>query len=715
MAFWAVMFLVGMFASSKTADRLTVDFSLPGQPGYETAVQIQEQYGNGGETQPYLPVATVPEGQTVEENLEAIDAVFAEIAETATNVRLATFGNTGNDVFITEDGSSTFGMVFVPFPESFEGPYPDAEITPILEAANETSDIEWALTGYDLLAAGEGAESEAPSVLAETLLGALGALAVLAFLFASFLALVPLIVAAVSILTTFTVVLLLTYVTDVSFVVQFLIALVGLGVAIDYSLLIVTRWREEREHGKENHEAVTIAMQTSGRAVIASAGTVAISLIALLVIPVPFIRSMGLGGMLIPVVSTLVVLTLLPALLGGIGPRVDWPKIRHENKASRAWGKWAALIVRRKWIAAGLAIAMLGLLVVPVFDIRIGQAQTDSLASSGPAFEALQTLRDGGVPDGVVSPMELLTTGSSEDALTTSADQVVANTDIVDGVAAAFQPDPATWSNDQSIVSVAIPDNEAVDSTNASVVTRVNEANADVAGFEGTAGAPAIVLDYIDAVYKNFPLVILVITLVTFLLLARAFRSLLLPLKAVLLNILSVTATFGAVVWFWQEGNGSEAIFGISATGSVTFWLPVLIFAFLFGLSMDYEVFILARMREEYDATGNTGAAVTQGLGRTGRLVTGAALILFFAFLALASAPGTDIKVFATALGFGILLDATIVRALLVPALVALLGRWNWWLPAWAAKPLFVEPHAAVRESMSVADGAAAASASLRP
>jgi len=150
---------------------------------------------------------------------------------------------------------------------------------------------------------------------------------------------------------------------------------------------------------------------------------------------------------------------------------------------------------------------------------------------------------------------------------------------------------------------------------------------------------------------------------VTFLLLARAFRSLLLPLKAVLLNIASVAATFGAVVWFWQDGHGAEAVFGIQATGAVTFWLPVLIFAFLFGLSMDYEVFILSRMREEYDATGSTKLAVIQGLGRTGRLVTCAALILFWAFIALTSSPGTDIKVFATALGVGILLDATIVQA----------------------------------------------------
>ncbi|MGH3990338.1 MAG: MMPL family transporter, partial [Pseudonocardiaceae bacterium] len=172
----------------------------------------------------------------------------------------------------------------------------------------------------------------------------------------------------------------------------------------------------------------------------------------------------------------------------------------------------------------------------------------------------------------------------------------------------------------------------------------------------------------------------------------------LLPVKAVLLNILSVAATFGATVLFWQEGLGSEAVFDIQQTGAVAFWLPVLIFAFLFGLSMDYEVFILARMREEYDGSGDTNTAVIRGLARTGRLVTGAALILFLSFLALTASPGTDIKVFATALGIGILLDATIVRALLVPALVSLFGRWNWWLPSWAARPLRVEPHAAIPE-----------------
>ena len=203
------------------------------------------------------------------------------------------------------------------------------------------------------------------------------------------------------------------------------------------------------------------------------------------------------------------------------------------------------------------------------------------------------------------------------------------------------------------------------------------------------------------------------IAVVTFVLLVRAFRSILLPLKAVLLNVISVAATFGATVLFWQQGYGSDELFDVQSTGAVTFWLPLLIFAFLFGLSMDYEVFILSRMREEYDRTGSTTTAVIEGMGRTGRLVTSAALILFLAFVALTATPGTDVKVFATALGFGILLDATVVRALLVPALVSLFGRWNWWLPEWAAWPLRVPPHAAVPEPR-LAPGVASEAASLR-
>ena len=424
MVAWFVIFIIGAMSAGKATERLTVDFSLPGQPGYETSLKILEEYGSDAGYQPYIPVVTVPEGTTTADQQAKIDAVFAEI-QAVPGYRVADFSNTKDPVFVTTDGRTTYALVYSPPPLSFTDPTPATVIQPILDKATASTGFDWELTGYQLLAAGESSDSEAPSVLAETLLGALGALAVLLFVFASFLALVPLLIAAVSILTTFILVLLLTYVTDMSFIVQFLIALVGLGVAVDYSLLFVTRWREERDHGLSNEDAVTVAMRTAGRAVVSSAGTVAISLVALLVIPVPFLRSMGLGGMLIPLVSTIVVLTLLPALLGGIGPRVDWPKIRHENKVSPGWTRWATLIVRRRWFAAAAALVMLGVLIAPVFGIKIGLAQTSSLASGGPAYEALQTLTEGGVPDGVVSPLDVLVEGDSTAAVAQSADEVV--------------------------------------------------------------------------------------------------------------------------------------------------------------------------------------------------------------------------------------------------------------------------------------------------
>jgi RND superfamily putative drug exporter len=693
--FWILMVPIGVFSAGQTGDRLTLDFSLPGQPGYQTEKQILSTYGNGGSNPPTIAVVTVPEGTTVDEQLSKITPVFDKVKAALPKTRFVDYAETKDPVFLTDDKRTTFALVYPEEFKSFTDVGPDVAMKPIMEKASKDTGFDFGVTGYNLLAQGTD-DPEGPSLLAETMLGALGALAVLVFLFASFLALVPLIIAAVSILTTFSIVLLGTYVFDISFVVQFLIALVGLGVAIDYSLLVVNRWREERAHGRDNHDAVVIAMNYAGHAVVASAGTVAISLCALLVIPVPLLRSMGIGGMLIPLVSTLVILTLLPAMLGSrIGPKVDWPRIRHEGRASRAWTAWARLVVRWRYVAAGVALVILAGLIIPIFGIKIGQSQTSSLANGGPAYEHLQTLRDGGVPGGVVSPMEVLVKGS--DPAGTAA-QVVDKATNVDGVAAAFAPDTAQWRKDGSALVAVIPKTETVDSTQAHVVTRVSDALEGTPGVVGIAGVGATVLDYISAVYKKFPYSLGLIALVTFFLLVRTFRSILLPIKAVLLNVVSVAATFGATVLFWQDGHGSEQIFDIAPTGAVTFWLPVLIFAFLFGLSMDYEVFILARMREEYDKSGDTNQAVVAGLARTGRLVTGAALILFMAFIALAASPGTDIKVFATALGIGILLDATVVRALLVPALVSLFGRWNWWLPPWAARIVRVPPHAAIPE-----------------
>jgi RND superfamily putative drug exporter len=522
-------------------------------------------------------------------------------------------------------------------------------------------------------------------VLGETLLGAVGALAVLAFVFGSFLALLPLVVAAASILGTFLMLLPITYATHVSFIVEFLIALIGLGVSIDYSLLFVTRWREEKDHGRDNHEAVVVAMDTAGHAVLFSGVTVAIGLLALIVLPVPFMRSMGYGGALIPLAGVLTTLSFTPAILGGIGPRIDWPKIRHENRASRAWSRWARLVVRRRWVAAGIAVAILGVLAGVLFGAKIGQASSASLAHNGKGYQTLQTLEKGGMSTGALTPIEILVDSNR-------AAPVAAAVQQVPGIERVLQPrGPGSNQRGQSVI-VAIPAKETVNSKSVGVVRSVNKVLKGMPGVIGATGLGQAQIDFLHAVYGNFPLMLGVIALLTYILLVRAFRSLLLPFKAIVLNLLSVAATLGAMVLFWQNGHGSKAIFNIQATGAITFWIPLMVFAFLYGLSMDYEVFILSRIREEYDGARSTDAAVVEGIGRTGRLVTCAALILFLAFAALASGPGTDLKTMATGLGIGIILDATIVRSLLVPSLVSLFGRWNWYLPAGVARLLRVAP-----------------------
>jgi RND superfamily putative drug exporter len=693
---WVIVFIAGALLTQRTNDRLVIDFSLPGQPGTETANQIDREFHAGGKTAPFVVSITLPAGQTVTERSDEIGQAFATVAREVRDTRVVDEANTGDQVFRTKDDHTAYALLFYRFLHDPTAKLPTDDIRAALrEAAPAGSTV--GVTGEDALAIGD--ESGGNGVLAEVALGAVGALAVLIFVFASFLALLPLIVAAVSILTTFILLLPLTYLTDVSFIVEFLVALIGLGVAIDYSLIFVNRWREERDHGRDNHDAVVIAMETAGHAVVFSGVTVAIGLLALVVLPVPFMRSIGLGGALIPLASVLTTLTLTPAILGGIGPRVDWPKIRHENRASRSWSAWARGVVRNKYVAAGAAVLALGALIAAFLGIKIGLASSESLAKNGKAYVALQTLKSGGVTTGVLTPMEVLVDSDRADVV---RDKVAA----VPGVdAAVVATGPGETANGHSIV-VAMPAKETTNSSTVDPVRHVKDALDGEAGVVGVSGIGADQIDFLKAVYGNFPLMLTLIALLTIVLLARAFRSILLPLKAVVLNLITLGATLGFMVLFWQSGHGSDSIFGVSATGAVTFWIPLMVFAFLYGLSMDYEVFILSRIREEYDRGGSTDAAVITGVGRTGRLITSAALILFLAFVALASGPGTDLKTFATALGFGILLDATVVRSLLVPALVSMFGKWNWYLPDWTAKALRVQPsHAHAEPAPAIGGG----------
>ncbi|MGB9111721.1 MAG: MMPL family transporter, partial [Acidimicrobiales bacterium] len=346
---WLVLFGVGGAVTEHTIKRLTADFSLPGQSGYITEKKIQAAYGNGTEQQALV----VTFANTT---YARADPAYRRLQADIPSVRVVS-----SPRWVTGGGHTYYALVFVPpatAAQGFGDPYETRAQTLLASVAPPGSTP--GITSYDALSS--GGDSKGPGVFVETIIGGFGALAVLGFVFASFLALLPLFIAAVTILTSYLALLGLTYITNISFIVEYLVALIGLGVAIDYSLLIVTRWREERAHGLDNHAAVVAAMQSAGRAVVFSGVTVAIGLVSLVALPVPFLRSMGYGGALIPLVSVLAATTLLPALLGGIGPRADWPRIRQERTASRWWSRWAALVVRRRFLAAAVAIAILGLL-----------------------------------------------------------------------------------------------------------------------------------------------------------------------------------------------------------------------------------------------------------------------------------------------------------------------------------------------------------------
>jgi putative drug exporter of the RND superfamily len=679
--FWLAVLAASVVASARLSSRLSQQVTIPGAAGYQANLQILRIYGDGGPGYPEVAVVTLPPGETASSpaGRAAMRRAFGAVAS-AGGLRVSDYANTGNRAFLTNDPRLSYGLVFTPY--AGEGgpslaPQITAAMRPALPPGSEVR-----VTGMNELKAG-GQARQSLGVVAETLTAGAAALAVLVFVFGSALAVVPLLMAAVAIPATFLAVYGLTEVTSVFFVVQYLVALIGLGVAIDYSLLLVTRWREELASGAGREEAVHRAMATAGRSIAFSGLTVAAGLLVLVVVPVPLVRSIGLGGMLIPAASVAVTLTLLPVLLATVGRWLDWPRRTRRARASRAWTAWARRVVRRKWAATAAALAILGVLGAAAAGIKVGEPAASALGATSPAAQTLRALERAGVPAGVLDPIDVLVPATANPA------QLARRLAALPGVRAAVAPSGPAWRRGGTALLSVQPVAEPSASAGAATIARVRGAAAAVPGAQ-VGGPGALLLDENHAFYRQFPLLIGILAVITIALLARAFGSLLLPVKAVLLNLVSVGATYGVIVLVWQDGHGSQAIWGLPATGAITNWVPLVAFAFLYGLSMDYEVFILTRIREEHDRTGSTTVGIAEGVGRTGRLVTSAALILFLALAALTTGPETDVKVMATALGAGILLDATVVRALLVPALVAILGRASWWLPGPAARLLRV-------------------------
>jgi RND superfamily putative drug exporter len=686
--FWVAVTVAAFAAIQPAGDALSQEFSVPGREGFETNRELAEIYGNGGDVAPIVPVVRLPRGKTVDSPgvTQQLEAALARVKAALPEARLTSYASTDHRVFVSDDRRTTFALVYIPAKGGVDPGQSEARRAQAALAGVTVGGAPVEITGLDALraAAADSGEGTSTSVLVGTLAAALGALVVLAFVFASFTAVVPLLMALVAVPTTFLLVWPLASVTDVSVIVQFLVALIGLGIAIDYALLVVVRWREERQQENVTNEAaVRNAMEHAGRAVVFSGTTVAIALLALIALPVPFLRSIGIAGMLIPLVSVAVAITLLPVVLATIGPRLDWPRTHRDDRPSRAWSAWARVVVRYRWVAAITSTALLAALVVAASSIQLGNPRADSLAQSGAARAGLDKLNESGIGTGPLSPFDALVRSGDPVAVA----EALAGVEGVRGAAA-----PADWRRDGTALVTVIPTEDGNSPAGRATLDRIRATTQELPAKVTTGGEAAQGADFLDAVYGNFPLVVALISALTFLLLARAFRSLILPLKAVLLNLLSVVAAWGLIVLVWQEGFGSDAIWGIEATRSINVELPLVVFAFLFGISMDYQVFIISRMREAYNRTRSTETAVVEGIGRTGRLVTSAALILGLAFVAFSAQPGTEAKIFATALGGGILLDATIIRGVLAPAAVAILGRWNWWVPHTPARLLRVEP-----------------------
>jgi RND superfamily putative drug exporter len=684
--FWLAIVAAGVMTISGTTHRMTNSFAMPGQ-AFRVDSQINREYGNGGSQAPYVPVLTVPAGENVSNPAvaAATGRAFATLRTLLPHVRIADYATTGDPAFITRNGTSTYALVYTAANTNFNSPDLGPAIQRDLTAAVPRG---WhvGVTGEQSLQAGAPSSGKGTGIMAEAMIGSIGALVILAFVFASFLALLPLLIGGISVIATFLLVGGLTEITSISQIVEFLVALIGLGVAIDYSLLVVSRWREERAAGRDNATAVVHAMNHAGRAVVFSGLTVAIGLLSMIVLPVPMLRSVGIGGVLVPLVSVAVTITLLPVVLATAGPRLDWPRLRTERTASRAFSAWARGVYRHRWLAALGGIAVLAALAAPALSLHLGEPGSSAEATSGPAHAALVTLTDGGVPAGVLTPAEVLTTGRP------AAARTAASAARLPGVYTAVAPATADYRHDGTAIVTVIPRTESSGPAGQTEMARLESALLPRPGVLGVGGQGPELIDFDHTVYGDFPLMLALIGIATFLLLTRAFRSVVLAAKAVVFNLISLAAAYGVLTWVWQDGHGSSALWGIPATGAITMWVPLMVFAFLFGLSMDYEVFILTRIRETYDATGDAHQAVTVGLGRTGRLVTSAAAILMLSFLSMSTGPQTDLKILATGLGAGILIDAVVIRCLLVPAMVALFGRANWWLPARLARLLRVRP-----------------------
>ena len=501
----------------------------------------------------------------------------------------------------------------------------------------------------------------------------------------------PLAIGVTAILGAFTALRAFTLVTDVSVFSINVITILGLGLAIDYGLFMVSRFREELAHGLSTEDAVVRTMATAGRTVAISGLTVAISLAGLLIFPQVFLRSMGFGGMAAVLVAMVAALTLLPALLAVLGPRVDALSVRRlpwrRGRPARppveaghgAWARIARSVMRRPVLYAVSIVALLLVLGLPFLRVAFGGVDARVLPAGTESRVVAETV-DRDFSRNAASPIEAVVTlpaPADSTAGRAALGSWVASARTVPGVTSAEVTGTAATTARVSLGYDADP----ISAEARELVQRVRDLPAPPGGAVLVGGQTAELVDLLDSVGGLLPWMGLIVVGTTFVLLFLAFGSVVVPVKAVVMNVLSLSASFGAIVWIFQDGNLS-GLLDFTPTGTLEATQPILVLAIVFGLSMDYEVFLMSRIKEQYDLTGDNTEAVATGLQRTGRIITSAALLLIVVIGAFSLSGITFIKLIGVAMIIAILLDASVVRVLLVPATMRLLGRANWWAPA---------------------------------
>ena len=507
----------------------------------------------------------------------------------------------------------------------------------------------------------------------------------------------PLAVGLLAIVGTFVVLRIVASFTEVSVYSLNLTTAMGLGLAIDYSLFIVSRFREELHAGRTTEDAVIVTVRTAGRTVTFSGLTVAASLGALLVFPLAFLRSFAYAGIAVVLLAVVGAVVVLPAVLAALGPRVNkWALWHHEPKevGEGFWHRMAMFVMRRPLPIAVGVTALLLVLGAPFLNIDLGLPDDRVLPKSAGSRQVQDVLRRdftsneaSAINVVAAGASDLSTRGADIEAYATrlsalpGAARVDAITGSYLGGRKVFGATPASvrFASPAGTYLSVIPAVEPVSKAGESLVKAVRAAPAP---FDVVVGGPsADLVDTKASILGDIPLAGLLIALSTFVVLFLSFGSLLVPAKAVVLNLLSLTATFGAMVWIFQDGHLS-GVLDFTATGSLTATMPVLMFCIAFGLSMDYEVFLLSRIKEEHDRTGDNTLSVARGLERTGRIVTAAALLIGLVFAAFAVTSGISfMKLFGVGLAMAVLMDATLIRAALVPAFMKLAGEANWWAP----------------------------------